>query len=249
MATQRITRSKSKLSPLTKESEESTSTGSGLENCKYCYELIEQTNMEDHTKSECSKRLVQCPDCGSIDSAASDHASVCPERPCHCNNTSDHEQHCSRYTVPCEFAAVGCTKQVRRSKTGHHNLAYTTRHLRGTIERIDSVNEQCIALYNDITNQTDRLDELDSDYDKLEERVIAVEDEIKNTTDIKKQVSKASEALLSDLQRRINAMGKKMAYRDEVIGLKHQLRCLTTMFLSFVVVAAVLVLVLYIVPL
>ena len=115
-------------------------------------------------------------------------------------------------------------------------MAYMTRHLRGAIGRIDSLNEHCIAIHSNIDDHTDRLNKLEKDHDELDQRMTATENDVKKMIDMKNQASEASE--VKNLQKQIKIMDERILYHDDYIaGLRNQITCLTAIIIFLVLIA------------
>lgn len=182
--------------------------------CKNCFKVVKQDYLKAH-ESKCQQRLMQCPDCGSIDSTASDHAAVCPQH-CTCKHggTRRHNQGCPRRLLPCEFVTIGCGKTMKHSEVSRHNSSHMVQHLRGVVRRLWQVDERYVELKNELRT---RFDQLEEDHD---ERTNTLADDTQQAASYGRDVDERTEIALD----------------KNIDSLKRQLVCLKAQLVSVAIV-------------
>ena len=115
-----------------------------------CGTKMQHRLLENHLKSECGLRQVECQYCSSTGRHQwinGSHQEDCPKYPMECPNhcevghvrreeMSVHLEECPLAIVKCPFAVVGCDSVVRRKDITNHLETTTTLHMDHMLENI-----------------------------------------------------------------------------------------------------------------
>ncbi|KAI1904028.1 hypothetical protein AGOR_G00001470 [Albula goreensis] len=118
--------------------------------CPLCQQAVWKNDLDDHKSNQCSRRLVDCPDCMTrfVFEDSQIHEQQCPLANVVCEYCSMElirdqlESHCDtdclKAPVACSFSYFGCPHKMQRNDLAQHMQEFTQMHMRNLAEFLRS---------------------------------------------------------------------------------------------------------------
>jgi len=168
------------------------------DNCPYtetqcqCGVMIQRKLLQDHLKSTCWLRQVNCAFCnfsGYYEWISGEHQNECPERlvecPNHCDvghikreNMIKHLEDCQLAVVECPFAVVGCEDVITRQNKTQHMKEKTGPHMEHNTNAIFNLQKELIESKKMIESKNHQLKILQHGLNNTQERLHGTEREL-----------------------------------------------------------------------
>ncbi|KAL3065847.1 hypothetical protein OYC64_015898 [Pagothenia borchgrevinki] len=110
--------------------------------CPQCQQSVRQSQIEEHTTVECTRRPVSCPDCLAcfVHEERELHEQQCPFASVKCQYCEmdllrdQIESHCDadcpKAPIACNFSTFGCKERMQRHNLAQHMQEFTQMHMR-----------------------------------------------------------------------------------------------------------------------
>ncbi|XP_076143941.1 TNF receptor-associated factor 6 [Alosa pseudoharengus] len=110
--------------------------------CPHCGEAVKKTQQDEHSKEQCPRRIITCPDCLQpyLFEESKVHETVCPFANVVCQFCSHElfrdqlDSHlntdCLKAPVDCTFSFFGCTEKMQRNDLAQHMQEFAGMHMR-----------------------------------------------------------------------------------------------------------------------
>ncbi|KAK1891683.1 TNF receptor-associated factor 6 [Dissostichus eleginoides] len=110
--------------------------------CPQCQQSVRQSQIEEHTTVECTRRPVSCPDCLAcfVHKERELHEQQCPFASVKCQYCEmdllrdQIESHCDadcpKAPIACNFSTFGCKERMQRHNLAQHMQEFTQMHMR-----------------------------------------------------------------------------------------------------------------------
>ena len=162
-----------------------------------CGVVMQRRLVEEHLKSECKLREVNCKYCkisGIYQWITGDHCEDCPKYPVECPNHCEighvrreeirgHLEECPLAIVKCPYAGVGCGSVVRRKESTEHMMGSVGRHMEYNKNNILELQIELERVKTNLQRTNDRLDDKEKELKVVKKDLEAT----KSQLDVKEQ--------------------------------------------------------------
>lgn len=152
----------------------------------HCKMTVERRLMEDHARSTCQWRPVNCVNCDEQYAKCNEHehSLECRRRPIDCANgcgevipreemTAHQDVDCSQTLVSCLYDFLGCGTKIKRCEMKDHLEENLRGHFEMSVDKLSAVQDECRILRRE-------LDQVKLDYRTVGSKLAFLEKEITN---------------------------------------------------------------------
>jgi TNF receptor-associated factor 4 len=119
--------------------------------CHSCNASLHRRNLNEHLRSKCPKRQINCEHCnqmGTFEYITNRHRLLCAVKCTNegCNEmmppqqlSSHKELSCAKETISCQFNTIGCEKLIKREHKMLHNVEWKDQHMLLAVREIDNL--------------------------------------------------------------------------------------------------------------